>query len=175
MKNAIIIAGFAGVGKSVLAKKYTNVVDLEIMDFKWDYNKSFENAEEKKGYREKSRKKDWPKNYFDAIISASIKYDIILISTDDEILDFLEEKEVDYVLAFPKSECKEEYLERYRKRGNTREFISRVDETFEELLIKLNSNDKKKLILNSNETLESKLLEITKNKKNQFPTFLEER
>ena len=33
----IIIAGFATVGKTYLAKKYNNIIDLESGSFKYDY------------------------------------------------------------------------------------------------------------------------------------------
>lgn len=35
--KAVIISGFGGVGKTTLAKKYKNVIDLESSPFKYDY------------------------------------------------------------------------------------------------------------------------------------------
>lgn len=36
MKKALIIAGFAGVGKTTLEVKYKNVINLESSIYKWD-------------------------------------------------------------------------------------------------------------------------------------------
>lgn len=162
MKKGIVIAGFAGIGKSMLASKYNNVIDLEIMDFKWHYEEEISDVEKKKGNSQKTRKKEWPENYIDAIQIATTNYDITLISTDDEILNELDKKEIEYILCFPTLDCKNEYLERYRKRGNTEGFVKRVSETFEELINGLQKYRGKKIILKSKETLESKLKQASK-------------
>ena len=172
MKKGIVIAGFAGIGKSMLASKYKNVVDLEIMEFKWDYKEKIADIEKKKGNSNKTRKEEWPENYIDAIQNATTNYDITLISTDDEILNELEKKEIEYILCYPTLECKNEYLDRYRKRGNTEAFIQRVAETFEDLIKGLQKYKAKKIVLKNNETLESKLNQATKVKEDDT---LEER
>ena len=50
MNKPLIIAGFAGIGKTTLAKKYKNVIDLESSIYKWD-NTGFEDVpvEQRKG------------------------------------------------------------------------------------------------------------------------------
>lgn len=164
MKKGIIIAGFAGVGKTVLANKYNNIIDLEIMNFKWNYEKEINDVEKRKGTTRKTRKVEWPENYIQAIVAATNTYDIVLISTDNEILEALDRKGMEYILCFPDIECKKEYLDRYRNRGNIEEFISKVGETFEELIESLKSSEKSKIILKSNETLEVKLQKILKKK-----------
>ena len=78
MKNGIIIAGFATCGKSVLGKKYSNVIDLESSNYKYnDFN--FENisTEAKKGTKREINM-DWPYNYYRAINEAVKKYDVVL-------------------------------------------------------------------------------------------------
>lgn len=157
MGKGIIIAGFAGVGKTTFANKYNNVVDLEIMDFKWIYNEEINNIEKKKGYMRKKRKEEWPYNYFEAIQKARFIYDIVLISTDNEILNLLNNNNLDYIISYPSANCKEEYLQRYKKRGNVNEFIKNVCETFDELIEELDSIKCEKIILNDNEYLEDKL------------------
>lgn len=44
MNKPLIIAGFAGIGKTTLAKKYKNVIDLESSIYKWD-NTGFEDVQ----------------------------------------------------------------------------------------------------------------------------------
>ena len=73
-----------------------------------------------------------------------------------------------YIISYPSKECKEEYIERYKKRGNTAEFIKRVNETFEDLIDDLETLDCEKIILNRNEFLESKLRMIIDLRENQI-------
>lgn len=155
-----IIAGFCGVGKSELARKYSNVIDLEIMDYKWDYQMQISNIEKRKGCVGRKRKKEWPNNYLEAIKKAIEDYDIVLISTDDEIIDLLDEYGMEYILCFPSKVCKNEYIERYKGRGNTEEFIRKVSDTFENLIDSLEIRRNKKIVLQPNETLESKLQKV---------------
>ena len=67
-KKGIIISGFGGVGKTYLAKKYKNVVDLESSPFKYDYS-NIENLDYEKLKGEPNRiiRKDYPENYIKAI------------------------------------------------------------------------------------------------------------
>ena len=130
------------------------------MDFKWLFNKKIDNLkdiEKKKGNMEKIRREDWPANYFLAIQKALLIYDFVLISTDDEILNLLDNNNVDYIISYPSIKCKEEYIQRYKKRGNIEKFIKNVYETFDELIKRLDSIKCKKIILNNNEYLEDKL------------------
>ena len=53
MKQGIIIAGFATLGKSTLANKYNNIIDLESSLYQWHYDnkitlKEIETNKEKK-------------------------------------------------------------------------------------------------------------------------------
>ena len=76
MINGIIIAGFATCGKSVLGKKYSNVIDLESSNYKHN-NTNIKNIpiEARKGTK-REISKEWPDNYYNAISEAIKKYDI---------------------------------------------------------------------------------------------------
>lgn len=73
----IIIAGFATVGKSVLGKKYKNVIDLESSPFK-NIMRTDLSIEGQKGTKREENPL-WPQNYYDAIIDAVKKYDVVLV------------------------------------------------------------------------------------------------
>ena len=64
MKKPIIIAGFAGIGKTTLAKKYKNVIDLESSLYKYD-NIGLEGipVEQRKGTI-RNPNKDWPRKLY---------------------------------------------------------------------------------------------------------------
>lgn len=80
MNKVTIIAGFAGIGKTTLANKYKNVIDLESSYYKWD-NTGITNIsiEKSKGMKNRIKNPNWPQNYYDAIKEASKKYDIVLV------------------------------------------------------------------------------------------------
>ena len=67
-KQAQLIAGFSGVGKTTLAEKYANVLDLEIMPFYY-LVKDYENCDKEaaKGNAARERNPDWPGNYIKAL------------------------------------------------------------------------------------------------------------
>lgn len=114
----IFIYAFTATGKSTLAKKYKNVIDMESTMYKYletSYN------EESKGTIRKINK-DWPNNYFNALKKVASEYDYILIS-DDICNKFLKENNFKYWWIYPQKELKDEYLERCRQRGNNVEFI----------------------------------------------------
>ena len=59
--------------------------------------------------------KEWPNNYFKALLEVKDKYDYILIS-DDICAKFLNDNNFEYWWIYPKKELKSEYLERCKKK-----------------------------------------------------------
>ena len=104
MKDTQIISGFPGVGKSNFFKKS----DLKVLD---SDDSLFD-------------KRDFPDNYINHIKNFIGKVDYILISSHDVVRRALEEHNIEYVLVYPSIELKEEYLERYKNRGNEDSFIA---------------------------------------------------
>ena len=102
MSKGIIVAGFGAIGKTTLGNKYNNVIDLESGYFRWD-NNGFEHIpyEQRKGKKERPENKEQPRNYYKAIIKATEKYDIVLTSMHWHLLDFYENNNIEYYLAYP--------------------------------------------------------------------------
>lgn len=132
MKN--IIAGFPGVGKSTAAKeKDWMFLDMESSDYHWiideDGNKVCNPA--------------WPKNYVNAILAAAndaTKPQIyILTSTHNEVLAEFDRLGLYYTAVLPRS--KDIYIQRYRERGNTEEFIQKLESNFEEFIKSVESTN----------------------------------
>lgn len=159
MKKGIIIAGFATCGKSVLGKKYNNVIDLESSNYKYN-NTNIQNipVEERKGTKREINK-EWPNNYYNAIKVAVKKYDVVLVQLKPEHFDYFDKNDIKYSIAYPNINNWEEVREKCINRGNNENWINRLEKVFipfYEDLIK--RNYEKLYIINKDENLESVLI-----------------
>ena len=103
----MIICGFPGTGKSVMAK-FSQWVDLESTPFK----------------------KNWLL-YAEVAKHMSDNGYTVMVSTHEEMLNALEQIEAHYVVIIPPITDKATYLDRYNMRGNTYDFIRLLDENWE--------------------------------------------
>lgn len=128
--NKIIIAGFPGVGKSETSNIIPEVsIDAESSNFHW-----IEDAD-----GDKILNPDWPHNYIQYIKLLVYESEglenykdllYVCISTHSEVLRYLRNNHIPFIIVTP--EDKEETIERYRKRGNSEEFIQKLDENWDE-------------------------------------------
>lgn len=159
----IFVYASTGTGKSYIAKKYKNVIDMESTIYKY-----MDSNNEDEGLKSTTRKlnEDWPNNYFKALDKIKNQYDYILIA--DEICDdYLYSHKYPYWRVYPDISLKEEYLNRCKKRGNNEEFIYWYSKLWNEWY-ELCHNDKKAtkhLILQTGEYLEDVLPGLIPNKK----------
>lgn len=160
MKKGIIISGFGGIGKTTLAKKYKNVIDLESCPYKYDYsNIAPEDFEKMKGCKDRIRNKDYPKNYVEAIKKATEEYDVVCVRYNaDEEVDFYDTYGLDYVVCYPNKKAYKNYLKRFQERGNTPEWIAKNNRFYEICYNRCKDFKGKKIILHDNETLEDALI-----------------
>ena len=151
----IFVFAFTATGKSNVAKKYKNVIDMESTLYKYIGN---DLEDESLKSTPRFLNEEWPKNYFKALKEVKDKYDYILVA--DEICnDFILNNGYEYWYVYPKRELKEEYLNRCKKRGNNEEFISWYSKLWDEWIDKCEEDKcaSKKIKLNSNEYLEDVL------------------
>jgi hypothetical protein len=106
-KEGNIICGFAGIGKSTLADEYLGFVDLESTPFE----------------------KDWYRYVKVATHMANNGY-IVLLSCHKELRKELRSQNIDYLLALPPEDKKEEYIQRYKNRKNTDDFIELLSDNW---------------------------------------------
>ena len=152
--KGIVIAGFAGIGKTYLGKKYKNVLDLDSAPYKY----MVENIDERKKGKNKEISPEWPMNYVEKIIEEANNYDIVLINLNKEARKILEEIGFKYYLCFPNKNQKEKYLNRFITRGNPKEFVELQSYYFENELPLLYHESMEKMILDGDEYIEDYLL-----------------
>lgn len=163
MKTPLIIAGFSGIGKTMLAKKYKNVIDLDSSEFVYDDSDIIDIPfEKRKGIKNRKKNLLWPQNYINTIISLKEKgnYDIILVwDREDIIKEYLLNK-IDFVLCYPSKEDLYNYSKRFKNRGNTEEYIQFKLEQYNEKMEFFKELNVEKIILPYNYTLEDYLKSI---------------
>lgn len=154
----IIIASFAGTGKTYLGKKYKNVIDLEPAPYKWIFETEENKIEEKDKGKAKMLNPQWPMNYVNKIIESLNDYDIVLIGLNRESREMLEKMGYKYYLCFPNKNKKDEYLRRFVERGNCSEFLEKQAYYFDKELPLLYEENMEKMILDGSEFIEDYLL-----------------
>ncbi len=132
MAKGVIISGFAGVGKTMLAKKYKNVIDLESGPYKYVYDGiSEEQYEALKGSKNRIPNKNYPHNYVEAIKNACKKYDIVCVRYNgDERVDFYDTYGLKYIVCCPTKQAYRGYIKKFKQRGNTKEWIEKKQKIF---------------------------------------------
>lgn len=132
MNKGIIICGFKAIGKSTVARKYENIIDLESSDYKYILDECLKDisVEKTKGLKERKLNPEYPYNYYDKIIDEYNQGKAVLIACKIEIVELLEKNNVEYYIIYPKEEMLEEIIERCKSRGNIDEFIINVRKAY---------------------------------------------
>lgn len=78
-------------------------------------------------------KKHFPDNYIDHIERNVLdpKIDKILVSSHKDVRDALVARGIPFVLVYPSRELKDEYIQRYKDRGNNDAFIELLDKNWD--------------------------------------------
>ena len=86
-------------------------------------------------------KGEFPGNYIQHIKNCIGRYKIVFVSSHKIVRDALVENKIPFTLVYPKDDLKEEYLQRYRDRGNTNIFVNLLDEFWEEWLVDMKAQE----------------------------------
>lgn len=154
--------GYGAIGKTYLADKYKNVADIEMGDYHYT-NKGFENVpvELRKGNQERRKDihPDWPENYINAVMSATLKYDIVLCGMPKFLREYLRMENIEFYYVFPTKEAKDECFIRAKNRGNNDFFISDMAKNYDKWFDEIIGDNKKILWMKSGQYLENVLTE----------------
>lgn len=140
-----IICGFSGIGKSTVAQKNKKILDFESSG----YSNIFEN-----GFVV-SRNKDFPENYIDKLeeLIKTNEADYYLLSCHEEVRDELKARGLQYIIVLPYMECINEYKKRWLKRGSNIDFITKMNERWEEMIKSCAKDTVPKIYLDEHEYL----------------------
>lgn len=117
-----IVCAFPGMGKSHFhARHKATTLDSDSSGFSW--------ANDAQG--NKVRNPDFPRNYIEHIRLNMGKYEYIFVSSHKEVRDALLQAGIFFLLAYPDPSRKEEFLERYRARGNDEGFVGLVSNNWD--------------------------------------------
>ncbi|NLG04662.1 MAG: hypothetical protein GX567_12665 [Clostridia bacterium] len=122
----MIIAAFAGVGKTYFCDHLEDAKDFVCMPYKYFLPETdSDNVEHEKAKADFSLQMnpEYPSNYINAILENMELYKYLVIPSDSSVLAGLEDMHIPYILCFPERTAKEEYRRRYLQRGNNEEFI----------------------------------------------------
>jgi len=132
---ATVIAGFPGVGKTYMyneLKDKVKIIDCDSSEFSW--------------IKEGVRHPDFPNNYIEHIKQNLNKQEFILVSSHDVVREALKEHEIDYVLVYPDKKLKNDYIEKYKKRGNDEGFINFVSKNWNDFINEIEKETHPELI-----------------------------
>ena len=128
--SALVISAFPGCGKTTFYNGWRNsgkrILDSDSSLFSWIYDEE--------GNKTDKRNPDFPNNYIRHIKEHLETTDIIFISSHKAVRDALKENGISYYLIFPRKEAKEEWMCRFKERGNDASFIEFQDTHWDEFI-----------------------------------------
>ena len=108
----VIMSAFPGTGKTYLFNnppEGITMLDSDSSQFSWS--------------APGERNPDFPGNYIKHIKEHLGKVDLIMVSTHQEVRDALVKAGLPFALVMPSLACKDEYLDRFRRRGSPENFV----------------------------------------------------
>ena len=122
----MIIAAYAGTGKTFFSRKIYGAVDFVCMPYKYylpDGVLSYEESECGKADLSLVIREEWPNNYIKAVINQYNENRYVIIPPIIPVLEALRDEKIPYILCYPDRNAKDEYEQRYKRRGNTDNFL----------------------------------------------------
>lgn len=102
------------------------ILDSDSSLFSWIYDEN--------GNKTNQRNPEFPQNYINHIKEHLETEDVIFVSSHKVVREALEKEGIPYYLIYPRKDQKEEWLYRFKKRGNDESFIKFQDEHWDEFI-----------------------------------------
>lgn len=161
--NSKLISVFAGLGKTTVGQKYSNVCDLQSSPYRCDYSSIRKEDYEKMKYNpSRTQNPEWPDNYLKAIIDAMKNYDIVLVPSNLDVRKLLTDNNIDFLFVLPSDDIdnRKKLLERYKQRGNSADLIKDVMYNFDNWSRKQKDYSYPIVILDKDKYLEDLLIDM---------------
>lgn len=163
----MIIAAYAGTGKTTFCNKYKHALDFYVMPFK--YENYYEIQKEHSGESIKAAddlqlRFGWQYIYYDALLKTIREYpdEIIVIPTEMNIMNWLKNDGIPFTIVYPDYSLKDEYERRFIKRGNSESFINVFIGMWKEFIERFEKADfNNKVILKSDNQYLSDVIKVT--------------
>lgn len=125
-----VISAFPACGKSYTFENsqdcFRGILDSDSSEFSWVKDENGKNTTE--------RNSDFPNNYIQHIKDNLGKVEIIFVSSHDVVRNALKDNGIDYTIVYPDKSMKDEWLRRFKKRGNDEKFIDFISTNFEKFI-----------------------------------------
>lgn len=159
--NIKVISVFAGLGKTTVSKKYPNVCDLQSSPYRCEYS-NIDKKDYEKMKCDKTRviNPNWPNNYLEALKKAIEEYDLVLVPSNPDIRELLQENNINFIFVLPSVDSREVLLDRYKERGNNKELMEEVTNYFDTWSRNQKDYNYKIEIINKDKYLEDLLLDL---------------
>lgn len=140
----ILIMAYMGTGKTELENRYDNIVDFDFQDYRYIYDESVRHLplEQRKGSANlRTNNPDYPKNFLEDAVKLLNEGKIVVSPFIDHVFraydDFDIKSKINdlrVILVCPTRDNFAEYVERFKRRGNSDEFIARREKEFSSLV-----------------------------------------
>ncbi|MGM0973392.1 MAG: hypothetical protein ACQEW2_10935 [Bacillota bacterium] len=125
-----VISAFPACGKSYTFENsqdcFNGILDSDSSEFSWVKDENGKNTAE--------RNPNFPNNYIQHIKDNLGKVEIIFVSSHDVVRNALKENGIDYTIVYPDKSMKDEWLRRFKKRGNEEKFIDFISTNFDKFI-----------------------------------------
>lgn len=135
--NTFVISAFPACGKSYcfnnISRKDIKILDSDSSQYSWIKDKNGNNTTE--------RNPDFPNNYIKHIKENIGKVDIIFVSSHEVVRNALLENNIRFILIYPYKHCKDEWIKRFKNRGNDEKFIKFISNNWDNFIEDMDSID----------------------------------
>jgi len=135
MENKIIVLAYVGTGKTEMTKRYEGLWNPSSDDYRYVWDKDISH-EQRKGALNRVENLNFPNNFIDAIFE-KVENNIVLLSLTEKLFQLYESEEFKskmkgarMILACPTRDSFDDYIKRYRARGNSEAFIENRQREF---------------------------------------------
>lgn len=137
-KPTIIVSAFPACGKSYMFNNYNDkpftMLDSDSSEFSW--------VKDNNGNNTKERNPEFPNNYIKHIKNNIGKVDVIFVSSHDIVRKALNKNKINFFMIYPDKSMKEEWIRRFKERGNDENFINFISNNWEYFIDEIQDEEK---------------------------------